>query len=92
MRHDKEGDFCQVCPNKITTVDAISGELKFQKINSISVLDEKYLCVSDQVLDNVYKYDLNRNRTYRPNIKIGDISYDKRDATDMRLQIKVADN
>jgi hypothetical protein len=40
----------------------------------------------------IYKYDLNRNRTYRPNIKIGDISYDKRDATDMRLQIKVADN
>ena len=40
----------------------------------------------------IYQYDLNRNRRYRPDIKIGDISYDKRDAIDPRMQIKVADN
>ena len=40
----------------------------------------------------IYQYDLNRNRRYRPDIQIGDIYYDKRDAIDPRMQIKVADN
>jgi hypothetical protein len=58
MRHDEDMNFCQVCPNKITTVDPISGELSFKKINSLSILEDKYLCVSDEILDSVFKYDL----------------------------------
>jgi hypothetical protein len=58
LRYDDENKLCQACPRIITTVDPISGELKFQKINSVSILEEKYLCVSDEVLDVVYKYDL----------------------------------
>jgi len=58
MRHDLETSFCQVCPNVITLVDALSGELTFQKINSLSILDNRYLCVSDETLDLVLKYDL----------------------------------
>lgn len=58
LRHDENMNFCQVCPNKITTVDPISGELTFKKINSISILNNEYLCVSDEELDTIFKYDL----------------------------------
>ena len=58
LRHDTDMTFCQVCPNKITNVNPISGELKFQKINSLSIVDNKYLYVSDEILDSVFKYDL----------------------------------
>jgi hypothetical protein len=58
LRHDYDTAFCQVCPNIITLVDALSGELTFQKINSISILEDRYLCVSDEKLDVVFKYDL----------------------------------
>jgi hypothetical protein len=45
--------------NKITTVDPISGELKFKKINSLmSYKNNLYL--SDEQIDIVYKYDLER--------------------------------
>lgn len=58
LRYNGENNLCQACPNIITTVNPISGELTFQKINDISLFDGKYLCVSDEVLDAVYKYDL----------------------------------
>lgn len=58
LRYDDNYNFCQICPNIVTTVDPISGEIKFQKISGIKILDEKYLCVSDEILDVVYKYDL----------------------------------
>ncbi len=58
VRHGENMDFCQACPNKITTVDPISGELTFKKISSISILNNEYLCVSDEQLDSVFKYDL----------------------------------
>jgi hypothetical protein len=58
LRYDGNNNMCQACSRIITTVNPISGELKFQKINNISILDEKYLCVSDEKLDVVYKYDL----------------------------------
>jgi hypothetical protein len=58
LRYNGENNFCQACPNIITTVNPISGELTFQKINDISLFDGKYLCVSDETLDAVYKYDL----------------------------------
>lgn len=58
IRHGENMDFCQACPNKITTVDPISGELTFKKINSMSILNNEYLCVSDEQLDIVFKYDL----------------------------------
>jgi hypothetical protein len=58
LRYDENYNFCQICPNIVTTVDPISGEIKFQKISGIKILNEKYLCVSDEILDVVYKYDL----------------------------------
>jgi len=58
LRYNGENNFCQACPNIITTVNPISGELKFQKISDISIFNDKYLCVSDEILDTVYKYDL----------------------------------
>jgi hypothetical protein len=58
LRYSGENNFCQACPNIITTVNPVSGELTFQKINDISIFDGKYLCVSDEILDAVYKYDL----------------------------------
>ena len=53
-------NFASLCAYKITTVDPISGDLKFQRINSIALLQNKFLCVSDEVLDVVYKYDLEK--------------------------------
>ncbi len=58
VRYDENLNFCQICPNKITNVNPISGDLTFKKINSISILDNKFLCVSDEILDTVFKYDL----------------------------------
>lgn len=58
LRYNGETNLCQACPNIITTVDPISGELLFQKINTISILNNKDLCLSDEKLDIVYKYDL----------------------------------
>lgn len=58
IRHDDKMGFNEIASNKITTVDPISGELSFQKINSLSILEDKYLCVSDEKLDSVFKYDL----------------------------------
>lgn len=58
LRYNGETNFCQACPNIVSTVDPISGELKFQKISDISILNDKHLCVSDEQLDIVYKYDL----------------------------------
>lgn len=58
LRYNGETNFCQACPNIVSTVDPISGELKFQKISDISILNNKHLCVSDEQLDIVYKYDL----------------------------------
>lgn len=58
LRYNGETNFCQTCPNILTTVDPISGELKFSKISDIDILENKYLCVSDEGLDVVYKYDL----------------------------------
>ena len=40
----------------------------------------------------IYSYDLNRKRSYRRNIDIGNISYDKRNINDKRPQIRIADN
>ena len=58
LQYSEDNHICQSCTNAVTTVDPISGELTFQKINSISILENKYLCVSDEILDVVYKYDL----------------------------------
>ena len=58
LRYNGETNFCQACPNIVSTIDPVSGELKFQKISDISVFGDKYLCVSDEQLDTVYKYDL----------------------------------
>ena len=58
LRYDDDYSFCQICQNIVTTIDPISGEIKFQKISGIKILEEKYLCVSDEILDVVYKYDL----------------------------------
>jgi len=58
LRYSGDNYMCQACPNIVTTVDPISGELTFQKINNISILENKYLCVSDEILAVVYKYDL----------------------------------
>jgi hypothetical protein len=58
LKHDEDVTFCQVCPNKVTTVNPISGELKFGIINSLSIDKNEILYVSDGKLDSVYKYDL----------------------------------
>jgi hypothetical protein len=58
LRYNGENNFCQACPNILSTVDPISGELKFQKINDIAISENKHLIVSDEILDIVYKYDL----------------------------------
>jgi hypothetical protein len=57
LRYSDDGIFCQACPNIITTINPISGELRFQKINDISIV-ENYLYVSDEILNSVFKYDL----------------------------------
>jgi hypothetical protein len=53
-------NFASLCAYKVTTVDPISGDLKFQRINSLSIHQNKFLYVSDEVLDVVYKYDLEK--------------------------------
>lgn len=53
-------NFASLCAYRITTVDPISGDLTFQRINSLSILQNKFLCVSDEALDVVYKYDLEK--------------------------------
>ena len=58
LRYNGNNNFCQACPNIISTVDPVSGELRFQKISDVSVFNDKYLCVTDEKLDIVYKYDL----------------------------------
>ena len=58
IQHDDNLNLSKTSLNIITTVDPISGELSFKKINSISISENKYLCVSDEVLDSVFKYDL----------------------------------
>ena len=58
IQHDSNLNLSKTSSNIITTIDPISGELAFKKINSISISENKYLCVSDEVLDSVFKYDL----------------------------------
>ena len=58
IQHDSNLNLSKTSSNIITTIDPISGELAFKKINSISISENKYLCVSDEILDSVFKYDL----------------------------------
>lgn len=58
IQHDNNLNLSKTSSNIITTIDPISGELAFKKINSISISENKYLCVSDEILDSVFKYDL----------------------------------
>lgn len=58
IEHDLESQTASY-KNKITTVDPISGELTFQKINTIASYKD-FLYLSDEQIDIVYKYDLDR--------------------------------
>ena len=58
IQHDSNLNLSKTSSNIITTIDPISGELAFKKINSISISENKYFCVSDEILDSVFKYDL----------------------------------
>lgn len=58
IKHDYLSNLSETSTNIITTVDPISGELSFKKINSLSISENKYLLISDETLDSVFKYDL----------------------------------
>ena len=58
LGYDGNNNFCQACANIVSATDPIFGELRWPKISDISIFNNKYLCVSDEKLDVIYKYDL----------------------------------